>query len=261
MMSKTDKSVISILEGENILKKISVDNPLIFNNQIQFYSKLEANQIHPYINATSEAYMNQSLSVHNYILYITRIYNMTRNSEYITKIPIDIKNVLLKSSQSNKGFSKKLDELELGYISQYDWYCSKKIKSDKLANFCLVSLAKLLLTINNIFKKANLNKFGELWIQFFIAKIIGLEKTLTLINLRYLKPLIKYENDNDINLDDTRYEDGDELDSKVGDELDEANESVNENYQETGNEYNLDDVDVEKEDDELNQDNSYITVD
>jgi hypothetical protein len=270
-IKKSDKEkfsewVISTKEVSNLSKIVNIKN--LYNlfcsigmYEGQYYSKLESNQVHPYIDATSESYINQALSIHNYILYITRNYNLTKNSEYMVKIPIDIKNLLTKTLQNNKDFSKKLDEIDLKYIEQYDWYCGQKIKPNKLANFCLTYLAKLFLTIDNIFKKAKLDKFGKAWIQFYIAKIIGLEKTLTVIPLKYLKPLAKYENENDINLDDTRYEDGDELDSKVGEEDLEANESIIENYEEVGDEYKLDDVDIEKEDDELNQDNSYITVD
>ena len=47
---------VDFLEGEKILNKISVDNPLIFNNQIQFYSKVDFDINHDFSIAAYKTY-------------------------------------------------------------------------------------------------------------------------------------------------------------------------------------------------------------
>jgi hypothetical protein len=219
------------------------------------YQKLESNVIHPYIDATPDAYMNQALTVHNYILYMYRCYYNTKNSEYMIKLPVDLKNLLSKMSQNNKDFSKKLTDLDQTYIEKYDWYSSEKIKPSLLANFCITSLAKLFLTIDDIFKNSKLEKFGQAWVQFYLAKIIGYERFTCSIGLKNLKPLARYEEAEDEN----DAEDADALNSKFGEYS--VDENVEEEYEETGNEFAGDDVDIGEDiDDDLNQDNSFATI-
>ena len=249
----------SIKEISEFIKRINIKNAYnlfccigLYENLD--YKKIESNLIQPYINTSPDVYMNQALSIHNYILYIYRNYYIAKNSEFTPKLPFDLKNLLSKSAQNNKDFSSKLADLDMTYIEKYDWYSGERIKPELLANFCLVYLAKTFTTIDENFKRAKLEKFGNIWLQFYLAKVIGFERYLCAIKLKNLKPLARYEEAED------EMEDADALNSKFGEES--SNEAVDQEYEETGNEFANQDVDLgEGDNDDLNQDNSFATID
>lgn len=248
-------------EITDLAKRVNIKNLFNIFSSIGFYegqsfAKIEANQVQPYLNASDEGYMIQALACHNYILLITRNYNLTRSSEYMTKVPVDIKNLLTKAGQNNKDFAKKMADLDQSYIGQFDWYSGQKIAPAALANFCLVHLAKLFLVIDDVFKKAKLDKFGGMWVQFYISKIIGFEKIGCTLALKHLKPLQRYEELEDEKND---VEDGD----AVGDfEVQSVDEEHAEDIEINGDDFaNDENVDLgEEEADELNMDNSFVTV-
>ena len=222
------------------------------------YKALESNKVQPYLNADPDAYKAQALAAHNYILYMYRQYYTAKSSEYLIKLPPDLKSIMSKASQNNKDFGKKLTDLDMQYIEMYDYYLSQKPDPKLLANFCVASLAKLFIDADTIFKKAKLDTFGRTWLQFYLAKVIAYERYLCTVSLKNLKPLARYQDDDAA--EDSRYEDSDMIQS--GAKSDEsADESIIEQYEETGNEFANDDVDIEREDDEDNMDNSFITVD
>jgi hypothetical protein len=212
----------------------------------------------PFLNAEPDAYKAQTLATHNFILYMYRQYYTAKSSEYLIKLPPDLKTILSKSSQNNKDFGKKLTDLDMHYIEMYDYYAAQKVEPKLLANFCLASLAKLFIDADNIFKKAKLNTFGRTWIQFYLAKIIAYERYLCAVSLKNLKPLARYQDDEAA--EDSRFEDNDMVQANANAE-ESVDEAVVEQYDETGNEYANDDVDIEREDDEDNMDNTFITVD
>jgi hypothetical protein len=221
------------------------------------YKLIEDNKIQPYIDASDSIYICQSNITHNYILYMYRNYYVLKNSEYIIKIPQELKHLLTKASQSNKDFSKKLDDLDMNYINKYDYYINQKIKPVELANFGLTTLANLFLTIHNIFKNAKIEKFGKIWIDYYISKILGFERVLCEIKLRNLKPLQKLELEEGDYINDM--EDGDMVHSAVGTEDNNMdNESLMNEYLEQGNEYANDDIDIEIDEDIDNQDNMFV---
>jgi hypothetical protein len=209
------------------------------------YKLLETNKIQPYIEAGKEAYQNQANAVHNYILYVNRNYYTTKNSEYMTKLPPDLKTIFTKAGKTNKDLAKKLTDLDESYVEKYDLYNTQNVEPKLIANFCIAHLAQLFLSILDIFTKAKLEDLGLTWVQFYLAKIIGYERYLCVVKLKNLKPLARFEEEED----DFKYDDNDNVNSKANTE----NPSVVEDDDE--------DIDVEQEDDEDNMDNTFITVD
>lgn len=211
------------------------------------YKKLEASTDQPFLNAPPEHLTMQSLTVHNYILYIRQNYYIMKNSEVLLKVPLDLKMLLTKLTQSNKDFAKILTELDDTYLDKYYFYSQKHIAPIELANFTVVSLCRLFLDILDIFKKSGLSKFGSAWCNFYIAKIIGYERYSAKVTLKNLKPLVKYQND-DMD-EDTKVEDGDMMDITADGEHDfDGNESGDEQF-------GLQDVDIEMGSD--NEENLY----
>lgn len=209
------------------------------------YHKIEMNQVQYYLHASDDEFKLQASEIHNYILYIYQNYYTTKNSEYLLKIPYDLKNLLTKMSQNNRDFSKKLSDIKQRYLEQYNYYVEQDIKPSLLANFAVASLADLFLQIYKNFQQAKLEKFGYTWCQFYIAKIIGFEKEMCTIKLKSLKPLVKYQ-DEDM-AEDTRLEDTDMINADADDDRVMVSDSIAEEYEETGNAFALDDVDVDED--------------
>lgn len=211
------------------------------------YKKIESGGIQPYLNAAPDDYLRQAMSINNYILYININYNQVKNSEYLVKIPYDLKNLLTKAAQSNKDFSKLLPNISEEYIEKYKYYLHKKIDPEILANFTMASLSQLFIDIYDNFKKAKLEKFGKLWCSFYLAKIIGFEKYSSETSLKNLKPLVKYQ-DEDL-AEDTRIEDGDMIEDDADGEFISVNSDIDQEYEEEGNAFAMNDLDVELDED------------
>ena len=255
--TETNKNITELAKRINIKNLFNLFNSIGMYTNID-YKKIENNVLRPYIDAADSSYINQYLAVHNYILYIYKEYYLTKNSEYIIKLPPDIKTILSRSGQSNKDFAKKLTDLDMTYIDRYDWYTSAHTSSNLIANFCIDILGKTFIVIDDIFKKAGLEKFGQIWIQFYIAKIIALERSSCSVKLKDLKPLAKYENDAD---DKHSIEDNDELGDRGSEIHSDDDEDVDKEMN-GAEEFANEDIDIgEQDDDEDNQDNTFITVD
>jgi len=175
-------------------------------------------------------------NIFNYYLYIIRNYYILKNSEFLLETPVYLKQFL--KSYSNKGFYKKLPNINKDFIKKYDLY-KKNLNLQEVNNFLLHSISDTLLNIYKILEKIN-KKMATEYIKIIITKILEFEKQLTYFEVK------KYKMNEEQNIDDSKMEDFDsqnimDIDEKISEDLDDINtiEDVE------GDIFSMENVDVE----------------
>ena len=206
---------IDFLEGEKILNKISVDNPLIFNNQIEFYSKSNFDINH---NFSIDAFKPYNISSTKFIGYV---YTIDMSSQDLSSIDFNLfltikyKNVELFTYDTYLVFPNYIETLN-SYIQAesnvgvdtYDisgnYTNIELLKINQVFNAQSQDYTIYFSSDNKFYRVVNINdkkftvqgkltKFKDTKIILTIKSTSIIYKNLVLYNLNLAEPLINYQ--------------------------------------------------------------------
>lgn len=207
------------------------------------------------INLTTlsiEETIKRNNNLYDYYLFTIRNYYLLRSSEYILDLPIYLKPLLNKFSNTN--LSKKLPIINKDFIEMYKYY-KKHIQPVLLTNFLLTSIADTLLKIFDAFTLISLKPMGLEFVKILFNRLIAFEKKMSKFDIQKILRKINFEKITITDMDDFAAPHVDEIDPNI----DELNEKIAEDYIVIDDEYgdfSMSNIDIDYE----NVDNWYKDV-
>ena len=182
---KQDVSIITKASKALSIPVFIITNLGLYENQ-EYKADIADIKIANPVESMNNKKRNNTL--YDYYLYIVRNYYLLKNSEFVTRLPIFIKDFI--SQFSNVGLSKKLAEINKNFIPMYEFY-KHTLKPEVLTNFLIESITNTLLKIVDTFKKNSLEKMGIAYAKLLFTNILEFEKKLTKFDIRKIIGKVK----------------------------------------------------------------------
>ena len=213
------------------------------------YNQIKLGNVNLLKDLTYEQYTKKNNHLYDYYLFIIRSYYTLRSSEYLTLLPIHIRNIINKYYVKDIG--KKLPLINEDFIETYRFQ-KRHISAEEMSNFLLFSICDTLIRIYEIFVKNNLDKMGYDFISALYDNILNFEKKLTnfiVLKIKKTHKIEEYENIDSvrIDLDENNNEDFDNVNQD--EETMSLEEAADDDIIE--DEFSLDHVDVEEYDEDV----------
>ena len=209
----------------------------------QKFSHIESEKINPSANSDNETIKLRILQLHNYFLYVIRIFYNIKNYDITTFLQYELKHILQKNKVRN--LREKLIDIDTSILTKFNYYRST---ADPFitANFMLYSISATIIDIHKSLKKSEVNVTEEI-VMYIINSIIDSEKILANPDLTKFSSAIVATNV--IDIDETAAEsdnDNDIQNESANEESDADNDQVD---VEQGD-FDINDIDIEMDEEE-----------